>query len=183
VGVDTVYPRHGYAVSSLMDTAYWLSEQYDRQHFVYLQNSNKCDLVQIHVDDIILGSTSTKIEQSKKGILINKEIYVKDLMRKYDKIGSSVNTPILPPNMLGPDLNDKAVNEFQYKGMIGSLMNLTASRPDIQLYLKGTPSLGLQYPKCLGLNQKGYRDSDCSGCNIDRKSTSDSCQLLEGKLV
>ncbi|GJZ87934.1 hypothetical protein Tco_0659716 [Tanacetum coccineum] len=58
--------------------------------------------------------------------------YVKDLLRKYDKIGSSVNTPIMPPNMLGPNLNGKAVNESQYRGMIGSLMNLTASRPDIQ---------------------------------------------------
>ncbi|GJR58045.1 hypothetical protein Tco_1500207 [Tanacetum coccineum] len=45
---------------------------------------------------------------------------------------SSVNTPIVPPNMLGPDLNGKAVNESQYRGMIGSLMHLTASRPDIQ---------------------------------------------------
>nr|GFA86600.1 retrovirus-related Pol polyprotein from transposon TNT 1-94 [Tanacetum cinerariifolium] len=36
------------------------------------------------------------------------------------------------PNNLGPDLNGKAVNETQYKGMIGSLMYLTTSRPDIQ---------------------------------------------------
>ncbi|GKB74999.1 hypothetical protein Tco_0936411 [Tanacetum coccineum] len=73
-----------------------------------------------------------QIEQTKKGISINKERYFKDLLRKYDKFGSSVNTPIVPPNMLGPDLNGKAVNESQYKGMSGSLMNLTASRPDIQ---------------------------------------------------
>ncbi|GJS18225.1 hypothetical protein Tco_0412697 [Tanacetum coccineum] len=63
---------------------------------------------------------------------INKERYVKDMLRKYDKIGSSVNTQIVPPNMLGPDLNGKAVNESQYRGMIGSRMNLTTSRPDIQ---------------------------------------------------
>ncbi|GJV36363.1 retrovirus-related pol polyprotein from transposon TNT 1-94 [Tanacetum coccineum] len=37
-----------------------------------------------------------------------------------------------PPNNLGPDLNGKDVNETQYRGMIGSLMYLTASRPDIQ---------------------------------------------------
>ncbi|GKA30062.1 hypothetical protein Tco_0716307 [Tanacetum coccineum] len=40
--------------------------------------------------------------------------------------------PLLPPNMLGPDLNGKAVNESQYKGMIGPQMNLTTSRPNIQ---------------------------------------------------
>ncbi|GJZ56484.1 hypothetical protein Tco_0611677, partial [Tanacetum coccineum] len=78
------------------------------------------------------NKNSQQIEQSKRGILINKERYVKDLLRKYDKIGSSMNTPIVPPNMLGPDLNGKAVNKSQYRGMIGSLMNLTASRHDIQ---------------------------------------------------
>ncbi|GJR39458.1 hypothetical protein Tco_1215142 [Tanacetum coccineum] len=72
-----------------------------------------------------------------------------------------------PPNNLGPDLNGKAVNETQYKGMIGSLM-----------YLKNTPSLGPWYPKCSVLDLKGYPNSECSGCNMDRKSTSGACQLL-----
>ncbi|GJR67818.1 hypothetical protein Tco_0013883 [Tanacetum coccineum] len=92
--------------------------------------------------------------------------------------------------------------------MIGSLMYLTASRPEIQFstylcaryqanpkesylivvkrifrYLKGTPSIGLYYPKCLGFDLKGYSDSDYVGCNIDKKSTSGACQLLGGKLV
>ncbi|GKD93684.1 hypothetical protein Tco_1373521, partial [Tanacetum coccineum] len=92
--------------------------------------------------------------------------------------------------------------------MIGSLMYLTTSRPDIQFstclyaryqanpkesylivvkrifrYLKGTPSLGLWYPKCSGFDLKGYSDSDYAGCNMDRKSTLGVCQLLGGKLV
>ncbi|GJT19998.1 retrovirus-related pol polyprotein from transposon TNT 1-94 [Tanacetum coccineum] len=50
----------------------------------------------------------------------------------YDINGSSVKTPMVPPNNLEPDLNGKSVNETQYRGMIGSLMYLTASRPDIQ---------------------------------------------------
>ncbi|GJY83744.1 retrovirus-related pol polyprotein from transposon TNT 1-94 [Tanacetum coccineum] len=64
------------------------------------------------------------------------------------------------PNNLRPDLNGKAVNETQYRGMIGSLM-----------YLKGTPSLGLWYPKCSGFVLKRYSDFDYVGCNMDRKST------------
>ncbi|GJW47369.1 hypothetical protein Tco_0079015 [Tanacetum coccineum] len=45
---------------------------------------------------------------------------------------SQSETPMVPPNKLGPDLNSKAVNETQYRGMTGSLMYLTASRPNIQ---------------------------------------------------
>ncbi|GKB30279.1 retrovirus-related pol polyprotein from transposon TNT 1-94, partial [Tanacetum coccineum] len=55
------------------------------------------------------------IKQSERGILINQENYVKDLLKKYDINGSSVKTPMVPPNNLGPNLNDKAVNETQYR--------------------------------------------------------------------
>ncbi|GKA23913.1 hypothetical protein Tco_0709946 [Tanacetum coccineum] len=110
---------------------------------------------------------------------------------------------MVPPNNLGPDLNGKAVNETQYRDMIGSLMYLTVSRPDIQFstclyaryqanpkeshliavkrifrYLKGTPSLGLWYPKCSGFDLKGYSDSDYAGCNMDRKSTSAEAEYV-----
>nr|GEW79496.1 retrovirus-related Pol polyprotein from transposon TNT 1-94 [Tanacetum cinerariifolium] len=50
-------------------------------------------------------------------------------------------------------------------------------------YLKGTPSLGLWYPKCLGFNLKGYSDSDYISCNIDIISASGGCQFLGGKPV
>ncbi|GJU17295.1 retrovirus-related pol polyprotein from transposon TNT 1-94 [Tanacetum coccineum] len=51
---------------------------------------------------------------------------------EHDINGSSVKTPMVPPNKSGPDLSGKAVNKTQYRGMIGSIMYLTASRPDIQ---------------------------------------------------
>ncbi|GKA99589.1 hypothetical protein Tco_0827583, partial [Tanacetum coccineum] len=115
---------------------------------------------------------------------------------------------MVPPNNLGPDLACKPVNETLYRGMIGSLMYLTTSRPIIQfstylcvryqanpkeshliaikiilMYLKGTPSLGLCYPKCSGFDLKGYLNLDYVGCNMDRKSTSGACQILGGKMV
>ncbi|GJU59716.1 retrovirus-related pol polyprotein from transposon TNT 1-94, partial [Tanacetum coccineum] len=152
---------------------------------------------------LFVYKSQTDIKQSERGISINQEKYVKDLLKKYDINGSSVKTPMVPPNNLGPDLNGKAVNETQYRGMIESLMYLTISKPDIQFstclcaryqanpkeshlidvkrifrYMKGTPSLGLWYPKCSGFDLKGYSDSNYVGCNMDRKSYLGACQLL-----
>ncbi|GJV11871.1 retrovirus-related pol polyprotein from transposon TNT 1-94 [Tanacetum coccineum] len=129
-------------------------------------------------------------------------------LKQAAKACSSVKTPMVPPNNLGPDLAGKPVNETLYRGMIGSLMYLSATRPDIQFstvlyaryqsnpkeshliavkrilrYLKGTPTLGLYYPKCSGFDLKGYSDSNYVGCNMDRKSTTGACQILSGKLV
>ncbi|GKC79393.1 hypothetical protein Tco_1130167 [Tanacetum coccineum] len=150
-----------------------------------------------------------QLKQDDKGISIYQEQYTRNLLKKYEIFDySSVKTPMVPLNNLGPDLAGKPVNETSYRGMIGSLMYLTTTRPDIQLstvlcvrypynpkeshliavkrilmYLKGTPSLGLYYPKCSGFNLKGYSDSDYAGCNMDRKSTLGACQILGGKFV
>nr|GEU36799.1 uncharacterized mitochondrial protein AtMg00810-like [Tanacetum cinerariifolium] len=206
-------PRAWYETLSTFLTEHkFVRRKIDKTLFVYKTQSDVI-LVQIYVDDIIFGSTSIKlckqfaklmtqryemsmmgvltyflgfqIKQSERGISINQEKYVKDLLKKYDINGSSVKTPMVPPNNLGPDLNGKFINETQYRGMIGSLMYLTTSKPDIQFltclcaryqanpkesylivvnrifrYLKGTPSLGLWYPKCSGFDLKGYSDSD-----------------------
>ncbi|GKG07892.1 hypothetical protein Tco_0333724 [Tanacetum coccineum] len=87
--------------------------------------------------------------------------------------------------------------------MIGSLMYLTASRPDIMFavcacsrfqvtlktshlsavkrifrYLKGKPKLGLWYPRVSYFDLESYSDSDYAGANLDRKSTTGGCQFL-----
>ncbi|GKB97369.1 retrovirus-related pol polyprotein from transposon TNT 1-94, partial [Tanacetum coccineum] len=196
----------------------------DNTLFTYKTKSDVI-IVQIYVDDIIFGSTSSKlskqfgklmtkkyemsmmgeltyflgfqIKQDFKGISICQEKYVKDLLKKYDlAYCASMKCPMLPPNNLGPDESGVFVNETLFRGMIGSLMYLTASRPDIQFsiclyaryqanpkesylvtvkrtfkYLKGTPNLGLWYPKGSGFDLKAYSDSDYTGCNLDRRST------------
>nr|GEY94074.1 retrovirus-related Pol polyprotein from transposon TNT 1-94 [Tanacetum cinerariifolium] len=96
-----------------------------------------------------------------------------NLLKKYDISNSIlVKTPMVPPTNLGPDLAGKPVNETLHRRMIGSLM-----------YLKGTLTRGMYYPKCSGFDLKGYLDSKYDGCNMDRKSTSGACQILGGKLV
>ncbi|GKE99993.1 hypothetical protein Tco_0023344 [Tanacetum coccineum] len=132
-----------------------------------------------------------------RGIFICQEKYVKDLLKKYDLADSaSLKCPMLLPNNLGPNESEVSVNETLFRGMIRSLMYLTASRSNIQLstylcawyqanpkeshlvavkrnfrYLKGTQNLGLWYPKGSGFNLKAYSDLDYAGCNLDRKST------------
>ncbi|GKA69050.1 retrovirus-related pol polyprotein from transposon TNT 1-94 [Tanacetum coccineum] len=199
----------------------------DNTLFIYKSKGDVL-LVQVYVDDIIFGSTSYKLcKQFEKlvtkkyeinmmreltyflGLQIKQDDNTRNLLKKYEiSNSSSVKIPMVPPNNIGLDLAGKVVNETSYRGMIGSLMYLTATRPDIQFsivlcaryqsnpkeshltvvkrilkYLKGTPTFGLYYPKCLGFDLKGYSNSDYVGCNMDRKSTSGACQILGGKLV
>ncbi|GJW83318.1 putative ribonuclease H-like domain-containing protein [Tanacetum coccineum] len=74
------------------------------------------------------------------------------------------------------------VDVHLYRSMIGSLMYLTASRPDI-MYLKGKPKLGLWYPRVSSFDLESYSDSDYAGANLDRKSTTGGCQFLGRRLV
>jgi hypothetical protein len=106
------------------------------------------------------------------------------------------------------DPNGKAVDQKVYRSMIGSLLYLCASRPDIMLsvgicarfqaapkeshyvavkrifrYLAHTPNFGLWYPKGASFDLMGYSDSDWAGDRVDRKSTSGGCQFLGRSLV
>ncbi|GJU78413.1 retrovirus-related pol polyprotein from transposon TNT 1-94 [Tanacetum coccineum] len=74
-----------------------------------------------------------QIKQDDEGISICQEQYTRNLLKKYEiSNSSSVKTLMVPPNNLGPDLAGKPVNETLYRGMIRSLMYLTATRLDIQ---------------------------------------------------
>ncbi|KAL7614124.1 hypothetical protein Lser_V15G08905 [Lactuca serriola] len=108
---------------------------------------------------------------------------------------------------LNPSLDEQTIDLTLYRSVIGSLLYLTASRPDIMFsvcncaryqsnprephltgvknifhYLKGTPSLGLWYPSKTVFFIQAFTDAVLGGCNLDRKSTSGGCQLLDGKL-
>ena len=102
----------------------------------------------------------------------------------------------------------KTVDQKTYKGMIGSLFYLTASRPDIQFsvclcarfqanpkeshqitikrifrYLSKMINVHLWYLKGCKFKLHAYSDADYAGCKLDRKSTSGTCQILAGCLI
>nr|GEY26268.1 retrovirus-related Pol polyprotein from transposon TNT 1-94 [Tanacetum cinerariifolium] len=112
-----------------------------------------------------------------------------------------VPTPMVEQAKLKLDLVGKPVDHTDYRSMIGSLMYVTSSRPDIMFatcmcaryqanpnehhvsavkkifcYLKGTINLGLWYPKDSGFDLTAYSDVDHAGCHLDRKS---SCSRLK----
>jgi len=150
-----------------------------------------------------------QIKQLKDGIFLNQANYCKDLLRKFgmDKC-KSISTPFSTSCHLDHDIARNPIDDTKYKGLIGSLLYLTASRPNIMFavcmcarfqstpkeshfnaakrilkYLQGTKEVGLWYPSNISLNLTGYSDSDFAGCKIDRKSTSGTCHLLGSSLI
>nr|GEU85170.1 retrovirus-related Pol polyprotein from transposon TNT 1-94 [Tanacetum cinerariifolium] len=198
---------------------------------------NDLILVQIYVDDIIFASTNIamcdefsnqmtnkfkmsmlgkmsfflgfQISQSPKGIFINQSKYTSEIIKKYGLTSiDSVNTPMIENKKLDEDLQGKPVDATLYRGMIGSLMYLTASRPDliyavclcaqyqakhtekhlqavkrIFQYLKRTINMGLWYSEDTDMSLTSYADADHAGCQDTRRSTSGSTQFLGDKLV
>ncbi|GJY03423.1 retrovirus-related pol polyprotein from transposon TNT 1-94 [Tanacetum coccineum] len=194
-------------------------------------------LVQIYVDDIIFASTNPKacklfafemnstfkmsmmgqmsfflglqVSQNPRGIFINQSKYAQEILKKF---GFDSCTPIDTPMAERPDLDEdkggKLIDPTRFRGMVGSLMYLSASRPDIVFavcmcaryqakptemhltaikrifrYLKGTIHMGLWYPKDSGFELKAFADADYAGCHDTRRSTSGSAQFLGHRLV
>ncbi|GJX00195.1 putative ribonuclease H-like domain-containing protein [Tanacetum coccineum] len=157
------------------------------------KDKNDIMLVQVYVDDIIFGSTKrswcdefealmkSRFQMSSMGELT----FFIGLQVKQKEDGifiSQDNTPIETQKPLTKDEEAADVDVYLYRSMIGSLMYLTASRPDI-MYLKGKPKLGLWYPKVSSFDLEAYLDSDYAGANLDRKSTTGDCQFLGRRLI
>jgi hypothetical protein len=194
-------------------------------------------IVQIYVDDIIFGSTNEnlckefpktmqnefvmsmmgelkfllglQIKQTKEGIFLNQFKYVIDLLKRFGLANAKAyGTLMSPSTKLDKDEKGKSVDVKLYRGMIGSLLYLNASRPDIIFsvclctrfqscpkeshliavkrifrYLLGTIDLGLWYPKSNSFDLISYTDVDFAGCKTDRKSTSGTCHFLGHSLV
>jgi hypothetical protein len=181
---------------------------------------------QIYVDDIIFGSTNQKsceefsrvmtqkfemsmmgelayflgfqVKQLKDDTFLSQTKYTQDLLKRFGmKDAKPAKTPTGTDGHVDLNKGGKSVDQKAYQSMIGSLLYLCASRPDIMLsvcmcaryqsdpkechlvavkrflrYLVSTPCFGIWYPKGSTFDLIGYSDSDYGGCKVDRKSTS-----------
>ncbi|GKA89726.1 uncharacterized mitochondrial protein-like protein [Tanacetum coccineum] len=129
-------------------------------------------------------------------------------MNNLDAFMPTASTPIETQKLLLKDEDGKEVDVPLYRSMIGSLMYLTSSRPDIMFavcacaryqvnpkvshlhavkrifrYIKGQPKLGLWYLKDSPFDLVAYIDSDYAGASLDRKSTIGGCQFLGCRFI
>jgi hypothetical protein len=137
-----------------------------------------------------------QVKKLQEGTLISQTKYIQDILNKFGmKDAKPIKTPMGTNGHL--DTGGKSVDRKVYWSMIGSLLYLCASRPDIMLsvcmcarfqadpkevhlravkrimrYLVYTPKFRLWYPKGSTFDLIGYSDADWAGCKIDRKSTS-----------
>ncbi|GJV58391.1 uncharacterized mitochondrial protein-like protein [Tanacetum coccineum] len=135
--------------------------------------------------------------------------YVAKILKKFGFTEvKTASTPMETQKPLLKDEDGKEVDVHMYRLMIGSLMYLTSSRPDIMFavcayaryqvnpkvshlhavkrifrYLKGQPKLGLWYPKDSPFDLVAYTDSDYARASLDRKSTTGGCQFLGCRLI
>nr|XP_016495268.1 PREDICTED: uncharacterized mitochondrial protein AtMg00810-like [Nicotiana tabacum] len=114
-------------------------------------------------------------------------MYTKELIKKFGMSNAkATGTPMSPSTTLDEDRNGKSIDETMYRGMIGSLLYLIASQPDIMFsvckcarYLIGTSNYGLWYESLNVFDLKVFSDVDFAGDKIVRKSTNGTRQLLE----
>ncbi|GKA51441.1 retrovirus-related pol polyprotein from transposon TNT 1-94 [Tanacetum coccineum] len=149
-----------------------------------------------------------QVHQSPRGIFISQSQYAIELLKKHGLDECvSMSTP-MATERLDADLQGTPTDQTTYRRMIGGLMYLTASRPDIAFatfvcaryqarptvkhlkevkrifrYLRQSYNMGLWYPKDSGFELIAYLDADHAGCKDDCKSTSGGLQFLGGKLV
>jgi hypothetical protein len=208
----------------------------DRTSFIRNQGTHKL-IAQIYVDDIIFGATldslaheffedmkqkfemsmigelnyflGLQVKQTSESIFISQSMYAKDLVKRFGLDGKShAWTPMRTSVKISSDLVGKPVDPTLYRSMIGSLLYLTANRPNIAFsvgvcacfqanpkeshviaikriirYVNDTLLYGIWYSRETNLAVVGYSDADWVENANDRKSTSRGCFYVGNNLV
>ncbi|GJZ35670.1 retrovirus-related pol polyprotein from transposon TNT 1-94, partial [Tanacetum coccineum] len=155
------------------------------------------------------GSIWFKAGSSGVMHFINQSKFALEILKKFGMDSCDpVDTPMVDRLKLDEDPLGIPVNQTQFCSMVGSLMYLTANRPDLVFavcmyaryqalptkkhlealkrvfrYLKGTINWGLWYPKDTAMALTVYADADHAGCQDTRRSMLGSAQFLGDKLV
>ncbi|GJR25144.1 hypothetical protein Tco_0973671 [Tanacetum coccineum] len=155
------------------------------------------------------GLQGLQVSQNPRGIFINQSKYALEILKKYGLDSStSIDTPMVEKMKLDEDRQGELVDPTRFRRMVGSLMYLSASRPDIVFamcmctryqakpiekhlhaikrifrYLKGTIYMGLCYSKDSGFALRAFAYADYAGCQDTRRSTSGSDEFLRDKLL
>ncbi|XP_039004039.1 uncharacterized mitochondrial protein AtMg00810-like [Hibiscus syriacus] len=220
-----------------MTSRQYIQGQADHTLFYKHSANGKCCILIVYVDDIILtGDDSIEIERlkeflslefqlkdlgnliyflgmeiarSKAGISISQRKYVLDLLSEVGLLGCKPVETLIEPNIkLGTDKDREEVDRGRYQRLVGKLIYLFHTRPDIAFgvsvisqfmhaprekhleaayrilrYLKGTTSKGLHFKKNVNRSIEVYTDADWAGAINDRRSTSGYCSYVWGNLV
>jgi hypothetical protein len=189
-------------------------------------NQDSILLIEVYVDDIIFCSDDDRLSQKfakdmqnefemsllgelsfflglhtrqiNQGIFISQITYIREMLKRF---GMDDCKPIITPMQtsckLSKDDDSKSTNQRQFRSMIGSLLYVTTSRPDVMhevgqvalfqatpkeshvlavkiifRYLKGIEEFGLWYPKGKDISLIAYTNTDWEGCIDYRRSTS-----------
>ncbi|XP_062028636.1 uncharacterized mitochondrial protein AtMg00810-like [Rosa rugosa] len=201
------------------------------------QTKNDIIIAQVYVDDIVSGSTSKylvkefqsvmesefemsmcgeltfflglQVKQIDTGLFLSQSKYAENLIKKFGLASKkTVTNPMSTTAKLSEDHEGKSIDPTLYRSMIGSLLYLTASRPDISYsvgvcarfqanpkeshmdavkriirYVAGTVNCGIFYTFDTNVEIAGYSDADWGGNLKDRKSTSGGCFFIGNNLV
>ncbi|KAJ4721114.1 Retrovirus-related Pol polyprotein from transposon TNT 1-94 [Melia azedarach] len=149
-----------------------------------------------------------EVARSRKGIFLSQRKYVTDLLKETGMLGcKAVGTPIEVNHKL-ETLKGGLVNKEKYQRLVGKLIYLSHTRPDISYYvgivsqfmhnpneehmkvvlriikyLKNSPGMGLLFTKVEKIEVEVYTDADWAGSSLDRRSISGYCTFLGGNLV
>jgi hypothetical protein len=150
-----------------------------------------------------------EVWQSPERIFLNQGKYTVEILKRFDMLEcKSMNTPMEAKLKLLVDTSSDLIDATLYRQIIGSLMYLTNTRPDIcfavntlsqflveprrvhlvaakhvMRYLKGTMDYGLSYDGDHDFTLSGYTDADWAGSVADRKSTSGCCFSLGSAMI
>ncbi|GJW24509.1 putative ribonuclease H-like domain-containing protein, partial [Tanacetum coccineum] len=202
-------PRSWYAtLSTFLLKSGYRRGTIDKTLFIK-KDKNDIMLVQMSSMGELTFFLGLQVQQKEDGIFISQDKYVAEILKKFNFDSmKTASTPIETQKPLVKDEEASDVDVHLYRSMIGSLMYLTASRPDIMYavcacsrfqvtpktshlhavkrifrYLKGKPKLGLWCHRVSSFDLEAYSDNDYAGANLNRKSTTGGCQFLGRRLI